>query len=319
MNSKKRKIAALFLWGGAVLIVVGIALSYARLIPFIEMALYSEQIPTAPPLLLPSESTPDVLMPWGADQEGGGAAAAPLESATPTEETSTATVVPQESTPTQTPKPTPTSTGTATVVPTYEPLPTATDVPTATSAPTATPLPTATPAPTAMPLPTAIPALIGISPERIVIPAIRLDAPVISIGWKVERIGGQNQAIWDVPNWHAAGWHNTSARLGVPGNTVFNGHNTLNGEVFRDLYRLDIGAEILVEGADGETYAYRVGEKYVVREAGQPLSVRLENARYIQETPDERLTLVTCHPYGSLQNRLLVIAYPVDRAQGDME
>ena len=202
--------------------------------------------------------------------------------------------------PTQTPEPTAIPTETPTAASTEPPMPTA----------TATPSPTATPAATPTPEPPA-----GVPPQRVVIPAIRLDAPVVSIGWKVERIDGQNQAIWDVPNWHAAGWHNTSARLGVPGNTVFNGHNTLSGEVFRDLYRLEVGAEIFVEGENGEMFAYRVGEKYIVREAGQPLSVRLENARYIQDTPDERLTLVTCHPYGSLANRLLVIAYPSPAGQ----
>jgi sortase (surface protein transpeptidase) len=38
--------------------------------------------------------------------------------------------------------------------------------------------------------------------------------------------------------------------------------------------------------------------------------VRLRNAEYIAPTADERLTLVTCHPYGSLRNRLVIIAYP---------
>ncbi|MBN1246965.1 MAG: sortase, partial [Anaerolineae bacterium] len=89
------------------------------------------------------------------------------------------------------------------------------------------------------------------------------------------------------------------------------GHNTGKGEVFRYLYRVEVGAEVLVAGEDAEVYAYRVGEKYILREAGQPLAARLENARYIQQTPDERLTLVTCHPYGSLANRLILIAYPV--------
>jgi LPXTG-site transpeptidase (sortase) family protein len=310
MDSQRRKIAALFLWGGAILIVVGITLSYARLVPFIETAFFTEQIPTAPPLLLPSESTPDVLLPWGADDQNGGAAGNSSDDPTPPDEEPRATILAAEIPPTNAPA--------VTLPPTQtpEPTPIPTETPTIPSTATAVPTSTATPSPTATPAATPTPAPpSGTIPQRVVIPAIRLDAPVVSIGWKVERIDGQNQAIWDVPNWHAAGWHNSSARLGVVGNTVFNGHNTLNGEVFRDLYRLEVGAEIFVEGENGEMFAYRVGEKYVVREAGQPLSVRLENARYIQETPDERLTLVTCHPYGSLQNRLLVIAYPSPAGQ----
>ncbi len=81
--------------------------------------------------------------------------------------------------------------------------------------------------------------------------------------------------MWDVPNWRAAGWHNTSVPLGVPGNTVLNGHNTSRGEVFRDLYKVELGAQVFLSGANGETYVYRVEEKYILREAGQPLSVRL--------------------------------------------
>ena len=42
------------------------------------------------------------------------------------------------------------------------------------------------------------------------------------------------------------------------------------------------------------------------------MEVRLKNARHILPTEDERLTLVTCHPYGSLQYRLIVIAFPVE-------
>jgi len=178
--------------------------------------------------------------------------------------------------------------------------------------PPSTPEPDVTLTATPEPEPTATPTAIwtGTMPTNIVIPSIDLDAPVVSIGWKIEKVEGQDQAVWDVPDRRAAGWHDTSGLLGVTGNAVLNGHNTLNGEVFRYLYRVEIGAQIFVEGKDGEVYVYRVGEKYILREAGQPLEVRLENARYIQDTPDERLTLVTCHPYGSLANRLVLIAYP---------
>ena len=121
---------------------------------------------------------------------------------------------------------------------------------------------------------------------------------------------GQTQAAWEVLDMYAAGWHETSAPLGVPGNTVLNGHNTTNGEIFRDLYTLDIGDTITLY-ADDAPYTYTVAEMLILPEGGQPLEVRLENARYILPTDDERLTLVTCHPYGSLRNRLVVIARPV--------
>jgi len=124
-------------------------------------------------------------------------------------------------------------------------------------------------------------------------------------------IDGQAQTVWDVPDGYTVGWHETSAPLGVPGNTVFNGHNTTNGEVFRDLYTLKAGGGITVYSGD-VSYAYDVSEILILPEAGQPLEVRRENARYILPTDDERLTLVTCHPYGSLRNRLIVVAFPDD-------
>ncbi len=189
-----------------------------------------------------------------------------------------------------------------------EPMPEPTeDISTATPEPGV--MPRATPEPEPTPTSTAI--WTGTKPINIAIPSIDLDAPVVSIGWMIEEVDGQDQAVWDVPDRRAAGWHDTSGLLGATGNAVLNGHNTLKGEVFRYLYKVEIGAQIFVEGKDGEVYVYRVAEKYILREAGQPLERRLENARYVQDTPDERLTLVTCHPYGSLANRLLLIAYPV--------
>lgn len=151
----------------------------------------------------------------------------------------------------------------------------------------------------------------GVNPTAIRIPDIALEAPVVPIGWKTVQVGGTPQAIWDVPDWRAAGWHEISMPLRVIGNTVLNGHNTTKGEVFRDLYKLQPGALIMMGGEDGGVYTYTVHEVLILPEAGQPLAVRQANAAYTQPTDDERLTLVTCHPYGSLDNRLVVIAYPV--------
>ncbi len=162
-----------------------------------------------------------------------------------------------------------------------------------------------TPTPPHTPTLTPTPAL----PTHIAIPVIGVDAPVVPVSWSAADVGDQMQAAWDVPDEYAAGWHETSAPLGVPGNTVLNGHNTANGEIFRDLYALEAGDVITVSSGD-VAYTYAVSETLILPEAGQPLEVRLENARYILPTDDERLTLVTCHPYGSLRYRLIVIARP---------
>jgi len=203
------------------------------------------------------------------------------------------------------PLPTPTGVSyvsplTATSLPlTYTPTPTST----LTSVLTFTLRPSLTPTPTPLP----------VIPERIVIPIIGLNAPVVPVSWTMVKVYGQEQPAWDLPDTRAAGWHESSASLGVPGNTVLNGHNTNNGEVFRNLYKLETGDEIVLH-AGRMAYTYAVTQTLILPEAGQPLKVRIENAHYIQPTADERLTLVTCHPYGSLRNRLIIIARPVGRS-----
>lgn len=129
------------------------------------------------------------------------------------------------------------------------------------------------------------------------------------MSWLSAEEAGQSEGIWQVPATYAAGWHEGSAGLGVPGNTVLNGHNTTRGEVFRDLYRLEVGDEIMVYSSD-VAFTYVVSETLILPELGQPREVREQNASYLHPTEDERLTLVTCHPYGSLRKRLVVIARP---------
>ena len=166
--------------------------------------------------------------------------------------------------------------------------------------------------------PTTIPTPTPALPTRIVIPAIGVDAPVVPVSWHTVEVDGQTQTAWEVPEMYAAGWHETSAPLGTPGNTVLSGHNTTHGEVFRYLYTLGTGDAITVY-SDDTPFVYTVTEILILPEAGQPLEVRLENARYAMPTDDERLTLVTCHPYGSLRYRLIVIAYPVATLEDEID
>ncbi|MCS6962618.1 MAG: sortase, partial [Thermoflexus sp.] len=60
----------------------------------------------------------------------------------------------------------------------------------------------------------------------------------------------------------------------------------------------------------------KVREKHIIPERGRPLSERLANARWIQVTEDERLTLITCWPYTSNTHRLIVIARPLPLQDG---
>ncbi len=308
-------------WIGILFTLAGTALCIRALIPYIGSELRTASIPTAPPMAAAYHiaSTPQLLpQPIEENHNASGSHLGMVVPVNPSTDTPTPTLEPTPVPPTFTAIP-PTETAippTATPildakdakVETLPPTPTPTPIPPTPTPfpPTATPIPSPTPTPTPTPIP-------GIIPVQLRIPAIDLDAPIIPIGWETVDVGGGNtQATWAVPDWKAVGWHNTSARVGTIGNTVLNGHNTTRGEVFRDLYKLQVGNTILIDGEDGNTYAYKVAYIYILPEAGQPLEVRLANAEYIQPTTDERLTMVTCHPYGSTRFRLLIISYPQD-------
>ena len=148
------------------------------------------------------------------------------------------------------------------------------------------------------------------TPTRLVIPAIGLDAPVDPVGWHVETDNGRPANVWDAPDYFAAGWLKTSAPLGMPGNTVLDGHNNISGEVFKTLANVQVGDTITLYATNQER-VYRVDQKLILRESGQPPQVRRANAQYISPTSDERLTLVTCWPPTGNSHRLIIVAQPV--------
>jgi sortase A len=146
----------------------------------------------------------------------------------------------------------------------------------------------------------------GRNPSRIVIPAIKLDAPVEPVGWHT--VDGVSQ--WDVPDTFAAGWLMTTATLGKPGNTVLTGHHNIDGEVFRYLVKLQPGDQITLYAND-QAFYYKVASRRILPERGQSDEVRRANARWIQPTGDERVTLITCWPYTSNTHRLVIVAKPI--------
>lgn len=149
-------------------------------------------------------------------------------------------------------------------------------------------------------------------PERLVIPAIDLDATVEPVGWIEITLNGETFGQWQVPDGGAVGWHDTSAGVGQSGNTVLNGHHNLYGQVFRRLVELNAGDSLSLWTGDSE-YTYVVTQVAILPERGQPIEVRLANAAYILPTDDERLTLVTCWPYSGNSHRLIVVAKPIAR------
>jgi sortase A len=180
--------------------------------------------------------------------------------------------------------------------------------------PTAVP-PTNTPGPAlsptkgpTLPAPSTRPPPATAPPDRIVAPAIGLDAPVVPIGWKTVEENGQTVTEWEVAD-YAAGWHKTSAYPGNVSNIVISAHHNIRGEVFRYVVNLEPGD--IVDLYVGPTvYRYVVTEKYILKEKGMPPEVRQENARWIAPTDDERLTLVTCWPYTNNTHRVVVVAKP---------
>jgi LPXTG-site transpeptidase (sortase) family protein len=154
----------------------------------------------------------------------------------------------------------------------------------------------------------SIPAVQAV-PDRIVIPAIHLDAPIIPAVSTLVELGGQWYPQWLAPDQLAAGWHTSSAGLGDRGNMVLNGHHNEFGEVFSGLVILKPGDEITIY-AGSVSRRFRVANVMILPERDQPLAIRLENARWLAPTADERLTLVTCWPKRSNTHRLIIVASP---------
>jgi LPXTG-site transpeptidase (sortase) family protein len=146
-------------------------------------------------------------------------------------------------------------------------------------------------------------------PARLQISRLKLDAPITQV--YLERVTIQETAYyqWEVPAAYMAGWHNNSALLGQPGNTVLNGHHNIYGQLFRDLADLEVGDEIVVHDAQ-RPFAYQVEQIFILPERGEPIATRLANAQWIEPTDDERLTLISCWPFHDNSHRLIVVARP---------
>jgi sortase A len=155
-------------------------------------------------------------------------------------------------------------------------------------------------------------------PDRILIPSINLDAPITAADRVEIQINGKRYVQWAAPEYFAVGWHQSSAGLGSPGNTVFNGHHNIYGEVFKDLENIEQG-DIIFLFSEGENYIYQVTVKRILEERAQSLEVRLKNAEWIQLTSDERITLVTCWPYTNNTHRLIVVAKPTNMEELNFE
>ncbi len=148
-----------------------------------------------------------------------------------------------------------------------------------------------------------------VMPDRIVVPAIEMDTGVVELGWHAtESKDGYVLSEWDVAR-DAAGWHKNSSRLGDEGNLVLSGHNNILGAVFRELDRLKKGDEAILWSGDKQV-KYTIERVMIVPEKYASEEQRLQNASWIEQSDDTRLTMVSCWPRNDNSHRIIVVAYP---------
>jgi len=150
---------------------------------------------------------------------------------------------------------------------------------------------------------------IKIIPDRIVISHLDLDAPVINADSTQIEINGKIYTQWEAPDQYAVGWHSSSASLGEIGNTVLNGHHNIYGMVFEKIHELAEG-DIISLFNGKEEFTYQVTMHLIVQEKDVPVEQRIENARWISASEDERITLITCWPKYSNTHRVIIVAKP---------
>lgn len=121
--------------------------------------------------------------------------------------------------------------------------------------------------------------------QRIQIPAIRVDAPVI--------MGDQPEQLKK-----GVGQYIGSPDPGEKGNLVLSAHNDIYGEIFRDLDQLQPGDEIIVYTSQ-HTYVYLVEQTQIVDET---------RVDVMAPTKEAIVTLISCYPYKVDNQRIVVSA-----------
>ena len=147
-------------------------------------------------------------------------------------------------------------------------------------------------------------------PDRIVVPAIDLDSPVVDLGWSAAvDPGGRVFSRWDVAA-YAAGWHVNSDELGGSGNVVLSGHNNILGAVFRELDQLQAG-DVATIWSGNTRYDYAIDKVVIVPDRHATPEQRRANASWIGEFDDDRLTLVSCWPRDDNSHRIVAVGHYV--------
>jgi sortase (surface protein transpeptidase) len=142
-------------------------------------------------------------------------------------------------------------------------------------------------------------------PVRLRIPALRVDSPLVHLGLAPDR------SIEVPADYGTAGWFAEGPRPGQPGPAVILGHiDSKSGPgVFFRLADLPVGADVLVDRADGSTLDFRVRSTQHVAKTAFPTDL------VYAPTLEPSLRLVSCggvfdHTTGSYLDNVIVYADP---------
>jgi hypothetical protein len=129
-------------------------------------------------------------------------------------------------------------------------------------------------------------ALRASSPVRIIIPSLRVDAPVMRLG---QAAGGSIQ-VPPLANHDLAGWYDRSVTPGQDGTSIILGHvDSFTGpSVFYDVKEMTRGELVEVVRADGRTATFSVDGVQEVAKATFP------SEQIYGNTPYPGLRLITC-------------------------
>jgi sortase (surface protein transpeptidase) len=145
-----------------------------------------------------------------------------------------------------------------------------------------------------------------LTPARLKVPALGIDANVEEVGRKADGSMGTPKNFMD------AGWWSLGGKPGEAGNAVFDGHvnNALTASgVFEHLSQIHIGDYITVSDAAGKTIVYKVSEVDLYPTDQAPA------ASIFATTGPSQIVLITCEgewvqDAHSFDKRLVVVAKP---------
>lgn len=121
-------------------------------------------------------------------------------------------------------------------------------------------------------------------PVRLRVPALGVDSPLLHLGLATDR------SIEVPADYGTAGWFEGGPRPGQPGPAVILGHvdSKAGPGVFYRLAELPVGAEVLVDRADGSTIGFRVTSTLRAAKTAFPTDL------VYAPTLEPSLRLVTC-------------------------